>query len=118
MQGDFSSAEKLLKEWMAASPRSPHAWLIFGSVNAGRDRRNDAENCFRKAIEYDPSLSAAWSNLGNILPPAEGIPMILKAIELDPDSYAQYAMLAKHYSTYISGIQFDVPNLCRLSGSE
>jgi cytochrome c-type biogenesis protein CcmH/NrfG len=83
--------------WIEESPKKAAAWSILGSINNAQQRAQDAEKCFRKAIELDSKMVSAWFNLGNMLPAKEGIPMLLQALKLSPQLHKAHYRLAMHY---------------------
>jgi tetratricopeptide (TPR) repeat protein len=97
VKGDFVSAEKVVRLWIEESPKKAAAWSILGSINNAQQRAQDAEKCFRKAIELDSNMVSAWFNLGNMLPAKEGIPMLMQALKLSPQLHKAHYRLAMHY---------------------
>ena len=93
--------EGVVRLWIEESPRNSTAWSILGSLNNAQNRPQDAEKCFRKAIELNSNMVSAWFNLGNMLPAKAGIPMLLQAIKLSPKLHTAHYRLAMHYSKRI-----------------
>lgn len=61
--GKLVSAEKTLLKLVSISPSTIEAYLTLGNVMGQRRRWDDAIRYYRKAIEIQPSFSAAFSNL-------------------------------------------------------
>src|SRR5262249_22187771 len=83
------------------SADEPSAYSAFGSAIAAEERRDDgvAERFYRRALELDPNLSSAYTNLGNVLYRRHEVPEARtcyeRAVALDPDQVeARYNLAA------------------------
>lgn len=65
-EGKFEEAEKLYKECLQIQ-QSPEIWNNLGNVYARMERYAEAVECYRKAIESDPSFTIAQMNLASLL---------------------------------------------------
>ncbi len=70
---DFGTAERLLLEEAAANPKDYRAWFDLGFVYNATNRRKEAVDAYRKAVEAQPDLFESNLNLGVLLA-AEGSP--------------------------------------------
>lgn len=64
---------------------------VQGAIAEARGERSSAEALYRRAIELEPDNAVALNNLASLLAPspsgaAEALPMIEKALSLQPDS--------------------------------
>lgn len=62
-QGDLESARQSLEEARRLAPEQAAIHNNLGSVYYDLGRRNDAEAAFRRALDIDPTMSAAQENL-------------------------------------------------------
>ncbi len=79
----------------AGEEMTAYDWLVRGTeLEADSQRINDAEAAFRRAIEMDPGLAAAATNLGNLLfrrdNAREAENWYRKAIQADPEQPQAY----------------------------
>jgi len=70
-------------------PKNAYEWYLMGcKLDESQGTSEQAEAAYRKAIEVDPTLSNAYTNLGNIYyrrnAIAEARELYLKALEVDP----------------------------------
>jgi TolB-like protein/Tfp pilus assembly protein PilF/DNA-binding SARP family transcriptional activator len=86
--GSLDRAETLLREAIAASPRSNGAHYYMGVVHRVRGRPMDAIASFEQAIEINPSHASSYAHLGFMLSrvgqPAKGLEYIQYAMRLSP----------------------------------
>jgi TolB-like protein/Tfp pilus assembly protein PilF len=80
-----------------------NARLGFRLMDVGRIA--EAEDRLRRSIDIDPSISIAYRNLGSLRAYAynrfaEGVPLVKKAVELDPDNPVN--------ACYLMGIYYDL----------
>ena len=70
-------------------PENVCPWNNLGVLLSYRlQRHEEAEQCYRRAIELDPKDAVPWENLGRLLQdrlhrPADGAAALLQALELD-----------------------------------
>jgi tetratricopeptide (TPR) repeat protein len=65
--GDYPAAGGLLREAIELSPGSPELHANLAHVEAASGNLEEAEACFRKALEADPKLEPAISGLGALM---------------------------------------------------
>ncbi|HXE90594.1 MAG TPA: tetratricopeptide repeat protein [Terriglobales bacterium] len=70
---DFPAAERLLLEEAASSPKDYRVWFDLGLVYTATDRRKEAIDAYRKAVDAQPEVAESNLNLGVLLA-AEGNP--------------------------------------------
>ncbi len=63
-EGDFDAAETALLAHVKQNPRSAAGWYQLGLVAVGRHQPDKARPLFEKALELNPQLHGAASNLG------------------------------------------------------
>lgn len=94
-----------LADYRALTERHPQhsaaAWFNHGFLLDEAGRTDEAEHCFRRAVELDPKLDRAWYGLGLVLIRAhrfdEAIAALKRNTELQPMSpYAWYQMARVH----------------------
>jgi len=85
---DLEQARNELLQLVAQTPGSAEAHQRLGKVLQLQGRLNEAEACFRRALELDPDYVAALIGLGNIEAARREFPSDLNrfetAIEIDP----------------------------------
>lgn len=64
--GNFEIAETPLRRATVLDPLLPHAWNNLGIIMRLRERREEAADCFRKALELRPGFAQATENLAAI----------------------------------------------------
>jgi predicted O-linked N-acetylglucosamine transferase (SPINDLY family) len=79
------------------APEISAQWRTKGNICLGANNLLEAEQCYRKGIEVDPSDAICYSNLGYVLGElgrsVESRSMLLKAVELNPSDFdAQYIL--------------------------
>jgi predicted O-linked N-acetylglucosamine transferase (SPINDLY family) len=82
-------AAESLKRFTELQPQEAHAHELLGEVIAQINGFEKAECHFRKALELEPNMEIAWSNLGLSLIEqsghiVEGMECLDKALQLDP----------------------------------
>jgi tetratricopeptide (TPR) repeat protein len=65
-RGDFSSAERELKQLVTRYPTLDYAWTDLGVVYEREALPGEAERAYRKALELNPDQEEAWSNLARL----------------------------------------------------
>jgi tetratricopeptide (TPR) repeat protein len=101
--------EEKLRNWLLSRSDDPAILFTLGLVEKKQGRYPQAEDFYRRAIERDPMLSEAYSNLGNVYLAQKQIPLAIasyqRAIELNPDKGSYYYNLYRAYSqeTFLSG---------------
>ena len=102
-KGENDAAEKITRIWVKVAPNNPAAWTLLGRMNQVQDRVHEATACFKKALELDPNMVMALTWMAKLVPPSEGLPMLLRAAELDPRSDRAHAGIAEIYcKTFIA----------------
>ncbi len=105
---DRTTTEKL-QAWLLDHPDDAEVLFTLGLTEKRQGRYPQAEEFYRKAIQQDPKLSEAISNLGNVYLAQKKIPLAIasyqQAIDLNPDRAAYYYNLYRAYSqeTFLSG---------------
>ncbi|MGB9789237.1 tetratricopeptide repeat protein [Thermotoga caldifontis] len=64
-RGELQEAERLYKECLHVQ-ESPEAWNNLGNVYVRMEKYAEAMECYRKAIECDPSFPTAYINLASL----------------------------------------------------
>lgn len=87
---------------------SAHRQISEGELYFENGELKKAENCFKKAIEYDPSSSTAWNNLGAILwgnsLQNQAINLFMRSFLLnpnDPDPYENLKMSCREMDKHM-----------------
>ncbi len=126
-----------VNSFKGAGTKNVDAYEIFlqGEQLSGPGRSQERIRLFERAIELDPNYAAAWASLGLtvggtmwINPPEDApaildrsIPIVLKAVELDPDSaFANTLMATVNYARmdWIGSEEFYRKALSLLSNRE
>jgi len=100
--------EEKLKAWSLSRSDDLGALFTLGLVEKKQGRYPQAEDFYRRAIERDPNLSDAYSNLGNVYLAQKQIQLAIasyqRAIELNPDKGSYYYNLYRAYTqeTFLS----------------
>ena len=93
-QKDYSTAADLYAKFITDHPEEAFAHFQLAYAFTALHRNTEAQAEYRKAIELDPKMGAAYLNLGLLLIPADpagAAPLLLKAIELlPPDAEHHY----------------------------
>ncbi len=55
-EGNFAVAEPLILDWLQYHPNDPRAWVLYGKCVSNPGQKKD---CFKRAIDLDPSNSEA-----------------------------------------------------------
>ncbi len=63
-RGDSESAIRDLSAYLGGQPKSTVAWLKLGSAYLRTRQPDNAEQCFRQALQLDPELPEAINGLG------------------------------------------------------
>lgn len=83
----LEDAEREFRAALAIDETSAGAWLHLGNALHRAGRRNEARDCFQRAVELDPSSSEAHNNLGGLLAsndPQRAAQHLRAALQLDP----------------------------------
>jgi tetratricopeptide (TPR) repeat protein len=98
--GDLEQARVELLQVVALAPTSSESHQRLGKVFQLQGRLNEAEACFRKALERDPDYVSALIGVGSIEAAKGDVPSALKrfetAIEIEPheaEAHFVYAQL-------------------------
>ena len=93
-KGDLDKAGRYTAEALRAEPDNKQALLLAGGVAAKRERRDEAEAAYRRALAIDPSFTPARSKLGELLRKRgrddEALAEFRKVIEIAPLSPVEY----------------------------
>jgi Flp pilus assembly protein TadD len=122
-EGDFPRAADLFAAYREANPQDVWGPYMQGLSLWKSGRAELAEEPLRAALALEPDLVKGLVNLGRVLVdlgrPAEAVPLLERAVELEPDSAAARRVLARaqHASgnreeareTYLAGLRLD-PN--------
>jgi tetratricopeptide (TPR) repeat protein len=64
--GKNDEAIAKFNEVIAAAPTCASCWANIGAIHLKGDKLDEAENAYKKALEVDPELSAAYTGLMNV----------------------------------------------------
>jgi tetratricopeptide (TPR) repeat protein len=85
---ELAQAEQLLREAIAAEPRTPAFWHHLGNLLQRRDDLPGAEKAYRKTIQFKADYWEAFYNLGVVLAqldrPDEALAAQRRALALNP----------------------------------
>ncbi len=88
-KGYFAEAARIVDEALAHEENSADLHNLRGILYREAGQTHAARAEYKKAVELDPSFSAAWNNLGNVYldleKPAVAVEHYQKAIALDPE---------------------------------
>ncbi|MFB3885023.1 MAG: tetratricopeptide repeat protein [Thermodesulfobacteriota bacterium] len=97
-----------LQEWSSNHPSDTGVLLTLGLMEKRQGRYSQAEKFYKRAIEENPRLSGAFSNLGNVYLAQKKIPLAIasyqQAIDLNPNQGAYHYNLyrAQSQETFLS----------------
>jgi tetratricopeptide (TPR) repeat protein len=98
LQGKLADAENILQRQAKRTPQSAAVWLNLGNVMRDRQRRQEAIDCYSKAVALDPAMADAHNNLGSALHSklrfAEAEAQYRECIRLAPDHLLAHFNLA------------------------
>lgn len=103
------STEDTLKAWALSKTDDPEVLFTLGLIEKKKTRYSQAEDFYRRAIDRDPNMSEAFSNLGNVYLAQKQIPAAIdayqRAVDLRPEKGAYHYNLYRAYSqeTFLSG---------------
>ena len=60
-EGDLTAAADAARRAIAINPERDAAWVALGDIEATRDRWDEAEPMWRRAIEIAPNNARAWA---------------------------------------------------------
>lgn len=107
-EGWDRSVEAKLKNWLNTYPNDSEVLFSLGLMEKRYGHYSRAEEFYKKAIQFEPQMDVAYSNLGNLYLiqkfTDQAISFYQQAINLNPDKGAYYYNLYKAYSqqTFIS----------------
>jgi len=83
-------------------------WLGLGIIKKGVGDYNGARDCYLYVVQIKPEISTSYANLADLYAnflnePQEGLVMIKKALELDPNDYNFYLTMADIYRYRLPG---------------
>ncbi|HWX18563.1 MAG TPA: tetratricopeptide repeat protein [Candidatus Binatia bacterium] len=89
--GRTAEAETAFRGAIEVNPDYSYAWAWLGVLLTATNRNMEAEQAFRRAIQIDAADGFSWSCLAELLARdpsrfSEARSLILKALQLDPDS--------------------------------
>jgi superkiller protein 3 len=85
---DLEGAAKNYQDYLAKKPDDAIVRYDLGYIYSALNRADDAKTQYRRAIELDPKMAAAYLNLGVVLmatDPSAAVDPLEKAAELNPD---------------------------------
>jgi Flp pilus assembly protein TadD len=88
-KNDFSVAYPLLRKYLAEKPDDAQAQFQLGFVCSKLAKEAEAEATYRRAVELDPKMAAAYQNLGALIVksnPAEANKLLSTAAQLQPEN--------------------------------
>lgn len=96
--GQTEEARGYLRRGLEAGPDAALMELL-GLAHQQDGAVDEAERCWKQAVEWDPALPDAWLNLGRLAlqrqRPGEAIPLLRKAAELSPEAIEPLYSLAQ-----------------------
>jgi superkiller protein 3 len=102
--GRLQEADRWLAWIIGLNDVLPDLRLDWGVVQLALGRSADAEASFRRALELNPNLASAYSNLGVCLQRRgaveEAIWAYRRAVQIDPQFGSAYANLGRLLSTH------------------
>jgi DNA-binding winged helix-turn-helix (wHTH) protein/TolB-like protein/Tfp pilus assembly protein PilF len=101
-QAALSGALKYAKTAIGIAPDLPEQLWVVGYVNTQQRKYDEGRAALQKAIEIDPGFADAYALSGGIETyrgnPAETVPLLRKAIRLNPRAgYLYFLLLARAY---------------------
>ena len=94
--------EEKLKSWLLNHPDDVQVLFTLGLIEKRQGRYTQAEDFYRRVIDYSPELSEAYSNLGNVYLAQKQIRMAVesyqRAVELNPNKGGYHFNLYRAYS--------------------
>ena len=100
-KGNYDTAINLLKEIVDKDKADFQAWTALGTVYFAKEKLDDAENAYQKAIEISPTSPRAQLNLGRVRSTQKkfeaAIEPLTKAVELQPTSGDANYLLGECY---------------------
>jgi len=113
----FEQALPVAEKALADNPNSPACFHLYGSILAAMDQFFLAEDNLRKAVALAPDQPVFASDLGALLHQEkkyiEAVPVLKRAIELDPANLTARLMLARSY--VFSYHELQIPNFEELT---
>jgi tetratricopeptide (TPR) repeat protein len=101
MQGRPQDAASELSEVVARFPDEPAAVLRLAQLELDRGNADPASALFARALELDPANATARVGLGRALldlgRPADALPHLLRAIEMQPAATRVHHLIARAY---------------------
>ena len=98
----LGAALKYAKTAIGIAPDLPEQHWVVGYVNTQQRKYDEGRTALQKAIDIDPGFADAYALSGGIETyrgnPAETVPLLRKAIRLNPDAgYLYFLLLARAY---------------------
>jgi predicted Zn-dependent protease len=113
----YAEALPLAEKALGEDRNNPAYFHLYGSILAALDQFYLAEENLRKAVTLAPDQPAFQYDLGTLLHQqrkyAEAVPMLKRAIELDPTNLTARLMLARCY--VFSYHELQIPNFVDLT---
>ncbi len=101
--------EEKLRNWSMTHSDDAEVLFTLGLIEKKKGRYSQAEDFYRRAIDRNPNMSDAYSNLGNVYLAQKQIQLAIasyhRAIELNPNRGSYHYNLYRAYSqeTFLSG---------------
>jgi tetratricopeptide (TPR) repeat protein len=85
-EGNYEEAASLYRKFLAVVPRHADALNNFGVTLSRLARYQEAEQCYRQALEINPELAVAHCNLADLLQgnPKEAEECLRRALRINP----------------------------------
>jgi predicted Zn-dependent protease len=105
LSGRFEEAQKILRERLATAPDDARAHYLLGTAlldnPSGPGSDVEAEKSLKRSLELYPDSATGSTRLGQFLldrdRPAEAMPWLQRATELDPYSDRAFTLLARAF---------------------
>lgn len=101
--GDSAGAAEAFKQLLDEKPDHADSWFNLGFIQEQREKLDEAERCFRRALQLDANLDRAWYGLalvlirnGALTEAADALKKNIKLQPFSPYGYYQLAMTQHH----------------------
>ncbi|MDI7774248.1 tetratricopeptide repeat protein [Asticcacaulis sp. EMRT-3] len=81
----IDDAIALLQDFLPRFPHDAQLWNALGTVVNARGDNENAALFYRESLKFDPNHVHALYNLGNVIPPEEGLDYLHRALKLFVD---------------------------------
>jgi tetratricopeptide (TPR) repeat protein len=101
-EGRLDEAKEAMRSYTDQSPRDPRSWYIKGRMLLAAEDKAGAAECFKKAVETDPSYEDGYFGLG-LMSLAdgkrdEGMALLEKTVRMNPSNSEVLLLLGTIYS--------------------